>query len=72
MAVKKATTKKRVSKGDAMVCEVCGLSVVVEQVGDIVVREDNVLLCCNKPMKKRASKASATGKKVSKAKATKK
>jgi hypothetical protein len=62
MAVKKATTKKRVSRGDAMVCEVCGLSVVVEQVGDIAVREDNVLLCCSKPMKKKASKAKATKK----------
>jgi hypothetical protein len=72
MAVKKATTKKRVSEGDAMVCEVCGLSVVIEQVGDVAVREDNVLLCCSKPMKKRARKASATRKKASKAKATKK
>lgn len=53
----KIAAKKRVSKGESIVCEVCGLSVVVEQVGDIVVSRGSVLLCCGKPMKQKAGKA---------------
>ena len=63
----KSTSKKKVSKGESLVCEVCGLSVAVEQVGDIAIREDSALLCCGKPMKAKASKP-----KVAKAKPTKK
>jgi hypothetical protein len=56
----KAATKKRVSKGESLVCEVCGLSVVVEEVGGIAVAEEDVLLCCGKPMKTtRAKKVAA-------------
>jgi hypothetical protein len=58
-----ATAKKRVNKGESMVCEVCGLSVVVEEVGGIAVEQDSVLLCCGKQMK--------TGKASAKAKAAK-
>jgi hypothetical protein len=58
----KATTKKRVSKGESMACEVCGLSVVVEEVGGIAVAEESVLLCCGKPMKAKASKAKVASK----------
>lgn len=58
----KTTSKKRVSKGESVVCEVCGLSVVVEQVGDLVVSRESVLLCCGKPMKQKAVKAKAVAK----------
>lgn len=50
-ANKTGTTLKRVRKGESMLCEVCGLSVVVEEVGGIEVSEETTLLCCGKPMK---------------------
>ena len=59
---KKATVKKKISKGQSIACEVCGLAVTVEEVGDMVVEEDSVLLCCGKPMKPKATKAKATAK----------
>jgi len=55
----KAAAKRRVSKGESLECEVCGLSVVVEEVGGIAVREESTLLCCGKPMKQRKTKAKA-------------
>jgi hypothetical protein len=58
----KATAKKRVSKGESMVCDVCGLSVVVEEVGGIAVAEESVLLCCHKPMKAKTGKAKVASK----------
>jgi len=58
----KTTTKKKVSKGDAFKCEVCGLSVVVEEMGGIAISEVSPIICCSKPMKKKASKAKATKK----------
>ena len=57
-----ATTKKRVSKGGSLLCEVCGLSVVVEEVGGVTVSEESALLCCGKPMKEKARKAKAAKK----------
>jgi hypothetical protein len=45
------TARNRVSKGDSVVCEVCGLSVVVEEVGGVAVSEETTLVCCGKPMK---------------------
>jgi len=73
--------KKGVSKGTSMVCEVCGLSVVVERVGNLAIRRDDILLCCSKPMtqkakagaaKKKTTKATAAKKKTTKTSATKK
>jgi hypothetical protein len=58
----KKTAKRKVNKGDSLVCEVCGLSVVVEEVGGIAVAEESALLCCGKPMKEKATKAKATKK----------
>jgi hypothetical protein len=55
----KTTTKKRVSKGESVVCEVCGLSVVVEEIGGVAVSEETTLLCCGKPMKSRKTTAKA-------------
>ena len=68
MAVKaatkeKKTAKKKISNGDSLVCEVCGMSVIVEEIGGIPVAEETVLLCCGKPMKAKASKAKSTKKK---------
>ncbi len=57
--VAKAGAKKRVSKGESVVCEVCGLSVVVEEVGGIAVSEETTLLCCGKPMKAHKTRAKA-------------
>ena len=60
-AGKKTRTKRKLNKGQALACEVCGLSVVVEEIGGIAVEEDSVLLCCGKPMKEKT-----TGKKPAK------
>lgn len=68
VAVKKATVpvkpaaRKKVSKGESLACEICGLSVIVEEVGGIAVGQTNVLLCCGKPMKTKVKKAKATKK----------
>jgi hypothetical protein len=62
MAEKTASTKKKVNKGDSLECEVCGLSVVVEEVGGIVVAEETTLLCCGKPLKKKVTEAKSTKK----------
>jgi hypothetical protein len=51
----KKITRKKVKKGDSLVCDVCGLSVVVEEVGGMVVGEEDALVCCGKPMKNKAS-----------------
>ncbi|MDO8716253.1 MAG: hypothetical protein Q7J73_05540, partial [Dehalococcoidales bacterium] len=59
----KPTVKKKVSKGQSLICEVCGLSVVVEQVGDLVFSHADVLLCCRKPMKQKVRKAKVAAKK---------
>ncbi len=58
MAVKKAATKKpatrkKVSKGDAYSCDVCGLAVVVDSDCDCVEACD--IICCEQPMTKKAS-----------------
>jgi hypothetical protein len=57
-------SKSRVAKGDAVVCEVCGLSVVVEEVGGIAVSEETTLVCCGKPMKARKSPQKAAAKPI--------
>ena len=54
-AQKKPLIKKKVTKGQALACEVCGMSVMIEEIGDLVVETDSVLLCCSKPMKEKAT-----------------
>jgi len=62
MAVKKAVakrTKKAVGRtktkvGDSYACEVCGLSVVVDDVCGCVDTCD--IICCETPMKKKRAK----------------
>ena len=59
--VKKTPAKKTAAKsrasGDTYACEVCGLAVVVEEVGGMTISEESVLLCCSKPMKQKKAKA---------------
>jgi hypothetical protein len=61
MPVKKATAAKKprartaTSKGDNYVCEVCGLSVIVDEVCGC--EEVHEIVCCEQPMKKRATRA---------------
>ncbi len=56
----KKTTSKRVSKGDSVECEVCGLAVTVQEVGGIEVSEETTLICCGKPMKARKAPKKAS------------
>lgn len=56
---KGAIKKKKLSKGQVMTCEVCGLAITVEEIGDDVIEEDSVLLCCGKPMKEKKPAAKA-------------
>lgn len=58
-AEKKGTAKKRVSKGQKLACEVCGLSITIDEIGDEVIEEDRVLICCGKPMKEKKAKVKA-------------
>jgi hypothetical protein len=47
---KKAIMKKNVpAKGEKLVCETCGLGVVVDDVTGVVLFEE--LICCGTPMK---------------------
>jgi len=61
-AQRKETAKRNTNKGDSLVCDVCGLSVVVEEIGGLAVAEESTILCCGKPMKTKVS-ASKTSKK---------
>jgi hypothetical protein len=44
-------TASKISKGDAYLCEVCGLGVNVDVCGDFL--ETTALYCCDKAMKKK-------------------
>lgn len=57
-AAKKAATRKN-SRSNKLVCETCGLSLIVDEWGDVYGEE---LICCGTPMKPRASKAKAATK----------
>ncbi len=59
MPVKKAE-KKEIGKGDSYVCDVCGLSVVIDEVCGCV--ETHEILCCDQPMKQKKSRIKATKK----------
>ncbi len=56
-ATQKPSAKKKVAKGDAYVCEVCGLAVTVDTVCGCVDVCD--IVCCGKPMKEKKAKAKA-------------
>ncbi len=44
-AAAKPAPRKKVTKGQALECQVCGMAVVVEEVGDAAIAEERVLLC---------------------------
>jgi hypothetical protein len=50
-ASKPKTQKKRISKGDTYLCEICGLQVIVDDYGQVM--ETQGLYCCEKPMKEK-------------------
>ncbi len=52
---KKAPAKKRISKGQALECEVCGLEVIVDEVCGCA--EAHGIICCSQPMKEKPAKA---------------
>jgi hypothetical protein len=54
---------QKVKNGDSLVCDVCGMSVIVEEIGGIPVAEETALLCCGQPMKAKAVKAKSIKKK---------
>ncbi len=56
-ATQKPLAKKKVAKGNAYVCEVCGLTVTVDTVCGCVDVCD--IVCCGKPMKEKKAKAKA-------------
>lgn len=60
MAEKKTKDKKILKKGDCLTCEVCGLSVTLDE--NHAYTEDSQLVCCGKAMKQKSPKASATQK----------
>ncbi len=53
-AARKTTPRERASKGDTFECEVCGLSVIVDEESGAA--EYNEVLCCGKPMAARTSR----------------
>ncbi|GEM_PF-5967730 len=50
VTVKKAPDKKASSKATGFVCGTCGLTIAVDEWGDVGVGE---IICCEKPMKAR-------------------
>ncbi len=65
MPAKKTTTKttprKRATGAEGFVCDTCGLSVIVDEWGDVVGAQE--IICCDKPMRQRARKAKTPAKK---------
>ena len=56
--VKNIPSKKKAVKGDSYLCDVCGLSVIVdEECGCVDVHE---ILCCGKPMGEKKIKIKTT------------
>ena len=50
---KAASKAKTPAKGDKMVCETCGLGIIVDEISGVTVYEE--LVCCGVPMKQKAS-----------------
>jgi len=66
----KATPKRKTpAKGEKLVCETCGLGIIVDEVSGVVAFEE--LICCGTPMKAKpaaAKKAAPAAKKPAAAK----
>jgi hypothetical protein len=56
----KTTSKNRATRGDSFVCGTCGLSLLVDEWGDVVGVQE--VICCGKPMKQRTRKAKTPAK----------
>ncbi len=56
----KTAPRRKASQGDSFVCDTCGLSVIVDEWGDVVGAQE--ILCCGKKMRQRARKAKASAK----------
>jgi hypothetical protein len=52
-------TARKTAKSDKLVCETCGLSLIIDEWGDVYGEE---LICCGTQMKPKASKAKAAAK----------
>jgi hypothetical protein len=57
----RTSAKDKLNKGDALTCEVCGLSVVVDECGDVMAAHE--VICCGQAMKPRARRTRAAAKK---------
>jgi hypothetical protein len=56
----KTASRRTYGKGDYLVCGTCGLSVIVDEYGDVVGTEE--LICCGEVMKPKSKKAKAAKK----------
>lgn len=57
MAEKETREKKALYKGEHMVCEVCGLSVKIDE--NFAYTENATLMCCGKSMQPKTEETSA-------------
>ncbi|HTY82082.1 MAG TPA: hypothetical protein VMB24_04810 [Dehalococcoidales bacterium] len=53
----KSSARSRASKGDCFYCDVCGLSLVVDEECGCV--EAHEILCCGEPMKEKKARVKA-------------
>jgi hypothetical protein len=53
--VKAAPKRTTPAKGEKLVCETCGLGIIVDEVSGVVAFEE--LICCGTPMKAKAAPA---------------
>jgi hypothetical protein len=60
VAKRAAAPKKKINRGQSLICETCGLAVTVDEIGDLVDVQE--IICCDKPMKPRTSRAKAVKK----------
>ena len=58
-AAARKTPSRKTSKSEKLVCETCGLSLIVDEWGDVYGEE---LICCGTPMKAKARKAKSAAK----------
>jgi hypothetical protein len=50
----KSAAKKKYNAGDCLTCQVCGISVTVDE--NFAYQEESTLVCCGHPMKQKAKK----------------
>lgn len=51
----KRSTTRTIAKDESLVCEVCGLSILVDEYNGYV--EETTLVCCGVPMKNKVGRA---------------